>query len=88
MKATYAVVQLFRTFVAKLLYLAKKVRPECLVAVALLTTRVHDVDADDSNKLRSLFGYLRAANNRGIVLRVGDNMTVPAFIYASYGVLQ
>jgi len=28
----------FRTFVAKLLYLAKRVRSECLVVVAFLTT--------------------------------------------------
>ncbi len=33
-KATYEEVQFFRTFVAKLLYLAKRVRPECQVAVA------------------------------------------------------
>ena len=87
-KATYEEVQFFRTFVAKLLYLAKRVRPECLVAVAFLTTRVHDVDADDMAKLKRLLGYLRATPNRGIVLRVGDNMTVRAFIDASYGAHQ
>jgi len=32
-KATNEEVQFFRTFVAKVLYLAKRVRPECLVAV-------------------------------------------------------
>ncbi len=63
-------------------------RPECLVAVAFLTTRVHDVDADGTNMLRRLLGYLRATKNRGIVLRVGDIMTVRAFIDASYGVHQ
>jgi hypothetical protein len=49
---------------------------------------VHNVDADDMNKLRRLLGYLRATKNRGIVLRVGDNMTVCALIDASYGVHQ
>ena len=85
-KATKEEVQFFRTFVAKLLYLAKRVRPECLVAVAFLTTRVHDVDADDMGKLKRLLGYLRATPNRGVVLRVGNIMTVRAFIDASYGV--
>ncbi len=85
-KATYEEVQFFRTFVAKLLYLAKRVRHGCLVAVAFLTTRVHDVVADDMNKLRRLLVYLSAMKNQGIVLRVGDNMTVRAFSYASYGV--
>jgi hypothetical protein len=85
-KATKEEVQFFRTFVAKLLYIAKRVRPECLVAVAFLTTRVHDVDTDDMGKLKRLLGYLRATPNRGIVLRVGNIMTVRAFIDASYGV--
>ena len=39
-------------------------------------------------KLRRLLGYLRATPNHGIVLRVGDSMTVRAFIDASYGVHQ
>ncbi len=61
-------------------------RPECLVAVAFLTTRVHDVDVNDKNKLRRILGYLHATKKRDIVLHVGDNMTVRAFIDASYGV--
>ena len=87
-KATAEEVKFFRTFVAKLLYLAKRVRPECLVAVAFLTTRVYEVDQDDMVKLRRLLGYLRATPNRGIVLRVGSNITVRAYIDASYGVHQ
>ena len=78
--------QFFRTFVAKMLYLAKRVRPECLAAVAFLTTRVHCVDIDDLAKLKRLLGYLRATQHRGIVLRIGDNMAVSAYIDASYGI--
>jgi hypothetical protein len=85
-KSTKEEVQFFHTFVAKLLYIAKRVRPECLVAVAFLTTRVHDVDADNMGKLKRLLGYLRATPNHGVVLRVGNIMTVRAFIDASYGV--
>jgi hypothetical protein len=40
-------VKFFLNFVAKLLFLAKRVRPECLVAVAFLTTRMHGVDEND-----------------------------------------
>jgi hypothetical protein len=68
------------------LYLAKRVRSEYLVAAAFLTTRVHDVDANDVGKLRRLLGYLRVTPNRGFVLRVGDIMHVCAFIGATYGV--
>ncbi len=76
----------FRNYVAKLLYLAKRVRHECLVAVAFLTARVHEVDEDDMGKPRRLFGYLRATPNRGIVLRAGNKMTFRAYIDAAYGV--
>jgi hypothetical protein len=87
-KAFYEEVQFFRTFVAKLLYLAKRVRPECLVTVSFLVTRVNSVDADGINKPKRLLGYLHATKFRGIVLRVGDNITARAFINASYGVHQ
>jgi hypothetical protein len=36
----------FHSYVAKVLYLAKRVRPECLTAVAFLSTRVHTCDQD------------------------------------------
>ena len=87
-KATAEEVKIFRTFLAKLLHLAKRVKPECLVAVAFLTTRVYEVDQDDMAKLRRLLGYLRATPNRGIVLRVGNTTKVRAYIYVSYGVHQ
>ena len=56
--------------------------------MAFITTSVHNVDADDMDKLRHLLDYLSATQNRGIVLRVGDIMTVRAFTDASYGVHQ
>ena len=73
---------------AKLLYLAKRVRPECFVAMAFLITRVHQVDEDDMGKLRRLLGYQRATPNRGIVLRVRNKITVRACINAAYEVHQ
>jgi len=64
-KASHEEVQFFRTFVAKLLYIAKRVRPEGIVAVAFLTTRVHEVDEGDMGKVKRVLGYLRATSNRG-----------------------
>ncbi len=65
-KTTAEELKFFRTFVAKLQYISKRVRPKCLVAVALLTTRMHEVEEDDMGKFRRLLGYLRATQNRGI----------------------
>ena len=87
-KATCDEVKLFCTFDAELAHLAKRVRPECLVAAAFPARRNRDVDGGDTGKLTRLLCYLRATENRGIMLRVGDNMTVSAFIDASYGVHQ
>jgi exosome complex RNA-binding protein Rrp4 len=76
----------FRTNVAKVLYAAKRVRPECLTAVAFLTTRVQVCDEDDVGKLRRLLGYILGTRERGIVLRVGGAMVVRVYIDAAYGV--
>jgi len=76
----------FRSFVAKLLYVAKRVKPECLTAVAFLSTRVDVCDSDDLAKLHRLLGYLRGSRHRGIALRPGHHMDVAAYIDAAYGV--
>jgi hypothetical protein len=76
----------FHTCTAKLLYLAKRVRPEILTAVSFLTTRVQKPDVDDMAKLRRALGYLYGTRYRGIVLRVGEEMSVRGYIDASRGV--
>ena len=87
-RATESEGKWFHTNVAKVLYLAKRVRPECLTAVAFLTTRVQKCDIDDLAKLRRLLGYIRFTRDRGIVLQVGGQMNVSAYIDAAYGVHQ
>jgi hypothetical protein len=68
--------QSFHASVARVLYLAKRVRLECLPAVAFLTTRVNSCDVDDWGKLRRLLGSLKGTADRGITLRIGEFMTV------------
>jgi hypothetical protein len=70
----------FHSHVAKVLYLAKRVRPECLTAVSFLSTRVQVCDVDDMAKLKRLLGYIFGTRYRGIVLRIGEHMTVKAYI--------
>ena len=48
----------FYTQVAKLFYLAKRTRPDTLLAAAFLTTRVQSSDEDDINKLVRVLKYL------------------------------
>jgi hypothetical protein len=77
----------FHTQVAKLLYLAKRTKPECLTAVAYLTTRVTKCNLDDVIKLTRLLKYVRRTQNTGIVLKPGKlGIIVRSYIDAAYGV--
>jgi len=44
------------SYVAKVLYIAKRVKPECLTAVSFLTSRVGVYDINDLGKVRRLLG--------------------------------
>jgi hypothetical protein len=76
----------FHTHVAKILYLAKRIRPDCLTAAAFLSTRVTCCDSDDLSKLYRLLGYLLFTRSRGISLCIGTDLRVRAYIDAAYGV--
>jgi hypothetical protein len=77
---------LFHTRVAKLLYLAKRVRPDILLAVSYLTTRVQAPDVDDLHKLTRVLKYINGTSNMGIILRAHGPIKVLAYIDAAYGV--
>ena len=77
----------FHRLVAKLLYLAKRIRPDCLTAVSFLTTRVTKCTSDDVEKLERLVKYIRYSKERGIVLKPGElGIRVSIFVDAAYGV--
>jgi hypothetical protein len=77
----------FHSYVARLLYLAKRVKPECLTTVSYLATRVNKADTDDVGKLNRLLRYLRYSAGRGIRLCPGERgVCVRAYIDAAYGV--
>jgi hypothetical protein len=54
--------------------------------VSYLLTRVGECDEYDIEKLTRLLGYLKGSRKRGIILRIGDTISVRAYIDASYGV--
>jgi hypothetical protein len=76
----------FHSYVAKMLYLSKRVKPECLTCVSFLSTRVSRCDSDDLRKLKRLLRYLRGTADRGIVLEIGDDVKVIVYVDAAYGV--
>jgi hypothetical protein len=77
----------FHRVTAQLVYLAKRVKPECLTAVAYLATRVTRCSVDDVDKLHRLIRYIRWGRDTGLVLRPGSSgLAVRLFVDASYGV--
>ena len=79
----------FHSLVAKILYLAKRTKPECLTAISFLATRVTKCTTDDEEKLQRLVRYIRHSGSRGIVLSPGKiGIVISMFVDAAYGVHQ
>lgn len=79
--------KLFHTLVAKLMYLAKRARPDILTAVAFLSTRVSCPNQLDWQKLERIFKYLNHDSTSGICLKPGSgDIQINAYADASYGV--
>ena len=78
----------FHSRVAKLLYMAKRARPDLLTAISFLATRVQQPTQQDWTKLDRTLRYLNATKDLWLTLTVGDSYAVEAYIDASYGVHQ
>jgi hypothetical protein len=78
--------EFFHSNVAKLLYLALRARPDILVAVAFLTTRVSSPDIDDLGKLKRVMRYLRDTRNLALTLEASGDGAIRWWVDASFGV--
>ena len=78
--------EFYHSAAAKLLYLSKRVRPDIILAVSFLTTRVQSPDVDDWSKLQRVLKYLNGTQEMGIVLRPDKSGKHEAYIDASYGI--
>ena len=82
--------KIFHTAVAKMLYVAKRVRPDCLTVVGFLVTRVTKATEEDHSKLQRLLRYVAQShelNYKGITLHIGkQGVDVRAWIDAAHGV--
>jgi hypothetical protein len=76
----------FHSRVAKLLYLAKRARPDILVSVSYLSTRVQEPTSVDWKKLDRVLRYLNGTPNLGIAIEPDKDLTVTAFIDAAFAV--
>ena len=76
----------FHTIVAKLLYLGKRIRPDILLTVGFLCTRVTKVTERDMIKLKRLVNYVCCTKDRTLTLQVEYPVRLFCFVDASYGV--
>ena len=82
MKLTEEEAGTFHTNVAKLLFLAKQVRPDILTAVSFLCTRVSQPDKDDERKLNRVIKYLRGTKGIPLTLEVGSEHGIKWWVNA------
>ena len=73
----------FHSFVAKLLYLNKRTRPDILTLVAFLTARVHSPTEDDRSKLYKGMRYLAGTIDLSLKLEVKGPIKVTTYVDAS-----
>ena len=77
----------FHTVVAKILFIAKRVRPDVLAPVSFLSGRVRDPTESDQAKLERLITYIHHTSSAGIKLDVygGGRPEVTAWVDSSFG---
>jgi hypothetical protein len=78
--------ELFHSIVAKLLYVAKRGRPDILLANAFLCTRVSCSDTEDCNKLKRLLQYLHRTVKEYAIIGADSLNKIMTWVEASYGV--
>jgi hypothetical protein len=74
----------FHAVTAKLLYLAKRARPDILTAVSFLCTRVQSATVEDAGKLTRVLGYLKGTVERVLYIRAAGEAHVRAYVDAAY----
>ncbi len=76
----------FHSVTAKLLFLAKRGRPDIQVAIAFLTTRVKSRDEDDYKKLARVIRYLRMTKGLNLTLEAKNTHIIKWWVDASFAV--
>jgi hypothetical protein len=74
----------FHTGVAKLLFVAKRVRPDILLQVNWLCSKVKNPSEKNKKQLYRIYGYLLGAPKRGIIFKGGGAMQMEAWGDAAF----
>ena len=77
--------ELFHSAVMTLHYLAKRIRPDVLAPVSFCATRVISPTEQDLDKLQRILGYLSLTATQQLVLKIGDDVKIRAYVDSSFG---
>jgi hypothetical protein len=75
----------FHAVTAKLLYLAKRARPDILTVISFLCTRVSQPTVEDLDKLMYLLGYLYATRDKVLKISKQPHRLLELYVDAAYG---
>ena len=78
----------FHSTVAMCQYLSKRVRPDTLLPIVFLSTRVSAPDVDDLHKLQRVVKYINGTKDMGICIEPAKDgiMNIRAYVDASFAV--
>jgi hypothetical protein len=76
----------FHSRTAKLLYLAKRARPDILTVTIFLCTRIQEATVEDQKKLMRVLGYLSGTQEVTLILRATKRPVVTAYVDAVYAI--
>ena len=74
--------KLFHRTVARILYLAKRMRTDAITVTSFLCTRVTKTTEEDQCKLERLLGYFKLTEGRKLFIKASGLMQIIAFIDA------
>jgi hypothetical protein len=74
----------FHSTVARLLYVATRARPDILLAISFLCTRVAVPSQQDKHKLRRLLEYINGTLDMTLTLGADDLNSIRTWVDASY----
>jgi hypothetical protein len=74
----------FHSTVAKLLFMAKRARPDILTVVSFLCTRVQGATQQDMEKLCHVLGYVKATQSQVMLLCAQTTQNIRAYVDAAF----
>jgi hypothetical protein len=78
--------ELYHSTVARLLYLAKRIRPDILLTISYLSTRVLSPTQSDMSKLYKVLKYINGTQELELILQPNNSNNIEIYVDASYGI--